>query len=281
MRGMRKLIEQFKSKEALGEARSFLAAAKDVGPLKVMTANLGAIEIPELRKMGDFLRDKEPHAVAVLTAVNGEKIFPGRVRQGSGEGRVKAGDVIKNVTKICGGSGGGKPDSAMGGGKDKLKIDDAPGVRGRFRIGKAGPVIGLRPDEQARRRESIWTAYSVPLRRGNPSKKVYEDEELYAFYDIAPQAPVHFLVIPKTHIPSCGAVTPKIPPWWPAASRRSPRSPRRWASASSAWSLTAANRRARPYPHLHFHVLAGREHDLASRLIRNSAVPWNPRHCIY
>ena len=42
-----------------------------------------------------------------------------------------------------------------------------------------------------------------------PSKKVYEDEELYAFYDIAPQAPVHFLVIPKTHIPSCGAVTPE------------------------------------------------------------------------
>ena len=33
--------------------------------------------------------------------------------------------MIKNVTKICGGSGGGKPDSAMGGGKDKLKIDDA------------------------------------------------------------------------------------------------------------------------------------------------------------
>ena len=126
MRGMRKLIEQFKSKEALGEARSFLAAAKDVGPLKVMTANLGAIEIPELRKMGDFLRDKEPHAVAVLTAVNGEKIsFLAVCGKEAVKAGVKAGDVIKNVTKICGGSGGGKPDSAMGGGKDKLKIDDA------------------------------------------------------------------------------------------------------------------------------------------------------------
>ena len=38
---------------------------------------------------------------------------------------VKAGDIIKNVTAICGGKGGGKPDSAMGGGNDLLKLDDA------------------------------------------------------------------------------------------------------------------------------------------------------------
>ncbi|MDR0561334.1 MAG: histidine triad nucleotide-binding protein [Spirochaetaceae bacterium] len=35
-----------------------------------------------------------------------------------------------------------------------------------------------------------------------PCKKVYEDEEAIAFYDITPQAPVHFLVIPKQHIPN-------------------------------------------------------------------------------
>ena len=40
-----------------------------------------------------------------------------------------------------------------------------------------------------------------------PSNKVYEDELCFAFYDIAPQAPTHFLVSPKSHIPSCGAVT--------------------------------------------------------------------------
>ena len=38
-----------------------------------------------------------------------------------------------------------------------------------------------------------------------PSKKLYEDEQVVAFYDIAPQAKVHFLVIPKKHIPSAGA----------------------------------------------------------------------------
>ena len=40
-----------------------------------------------------------------------------------------------------------------------------------------------------------------------PSNKVYEDDLCYAFYDIAPQAPVHFLVIPKAHIASVSAVT--------------------------------------------------------------------------
>ena len=40
-----------------------------------------------------------------------------------------------------------------------------------------------------------------------PSNKVYEDELCYAFYDIDPQAPTHFLVIPKDHIVSAGAVT--------------------------------------------------------------------------
>ena len=39
-----------------------------------------------------------------------------------------------------------------------------------------------------------------------PSNKVYEDDLCYAFYDIAPQAPTHFLVIPKTHIASVAEV---------------------------------------------------------------------------
>ncbi len=40
-----------------------------------------------------------------------------------------------------------------------------------------------------------------------PSSKLYEDEQCFAFYDIAPQAPTHFLVIPKGHIPSVAEVT--------------------------------------------------------------------------
>ena len=44
------------------------------------------------------------------------------------------------------------------------------------------------------------------IRAEIPSKKVYEDENVYAFYDIAPQAPVHILVIPKMHITSADEI---------------------------------------------------------------------------
>ena len=42
-----------------------------------------------------------------------------------------------------------------------------------------------------------------------PSKKVYEDEHVFAFHDIAPWAPVHFLMVPKLHIASMAQITPE------------------------------------------------------------------------
>lgn len=42
-----------------------------------------------------------------------------------------------------------------------------------------------------------------------PSRKLYEDEEMLAIYDIDPQAPIHVLVIPKQHIKDCSAITPE------------------------------------------------------------------------
>ena len=45
-----------------------------------------------------------------------------------------------------------------------------------------------------------------------PSRTVYEDDDFYAFHDIAPWAPVHFLIIPKLHIPSMAHVGPEDAP---------------------------------------------------------------------
>ena len=119
-------IEQFKEEASLGEARQFLMAAKEVGPLKVVTAQRPGLDADQLRKMGDFLRDKEPAGVAVLASTNGEKItFLAVCGKQAVQAGVRAGDIIKAIAPICGGKGGGKPDSAMGGGTDLLKLDDA------------------------------------------------------------------------------------------------------------------------------------------------------------
>jgi len=126
MKEMRHELEKFQAEASLGEARQFLMSAKDVKGLKVLTAIRNGMDAAALRQMGDFLRDKESGVVAVLASVNGEKITflaicgPEAVKKG-----VKAGDLVKNVCAICSGKGGGKPDSAMGGGTDLLKLDDA------------------------------------------------------------------------------------------------------------------------------------------------------------
>ena len=76
--------------------------------------------------MGDNLRDKAPNVVAVLSTVADGKITFLAVcgKEAVAKG-IKAGELVKLVCTTCGGSGGGKPDSAMGGGKDLLKLDDA------------------------------------------------------------------------------------------------------------------------------------------------------------
>ncbi len=91
-----------------------------------------------------------------------------------------------------------------------------------------------------------------------PSQKVYEDEYVYAFRDINPQAPVHVLVIPKTHIPSADAVTEENAPLVAKVFCAIPK-------IAAAEGLTNGYRLisnvgkdgCQTVPHLHVHLLGG------------------------
>ena len=126
IKALKKEIEQFKAKEAAGAVDKMLSGAAQVGAVKVLTMPMGEADANALRQMGDVLKDKEPAVAAVLVSVSGEKVtFLAVCGKEAVKAGVRAGDIVKFVCGICGGSGGGKPDSAMGGGKDASKVDDA------------------------------------------------------------------------------------------------------------------------------------------------------------
>ena len=128
----KRLIQQYKDKESAGGADALLKNAVDVGGLHVVTCSQGECDAAGLRQMGDALRDKDGAVVAVIAAVNGDKItFQCVCGKDAVSRGVRAGDIIKHITAIAGGKGGGKPDSAMGGGNDVSKLKEAlSAVRG-------------------------------------------------------------------------------------------------------------------------------------------------------
>lgn len=93
-----------------------------------------------------------------------------------------------------------------------------------------------------------------------PSKKVYEDDNILAFHDISPMAPVHVLVIPKTHIASMNEVTSENSDYVKAVFEKIP-------SIASSLGLGNGYRvisncgedGMQSVQHLHFHILGGRK----------------------
>lgn len=97
-----------------------------VGEIEVYTARVDGSTPDALRSMGDDLKASNDNAVAIIAGVNGEKAtivaVCGKNAIAAG---IKAGDVVREVAKLAGGGGGGRPDSAMAGAKDVSKLDEA------------------------------------------------------------------------------------------------------------------------------------------------------------
>ena len=130
---LRQQLDQMQSKLLARDAERFLYAAQKVEGLNVITTTLSSMSAGALRKIGDMLRDKDESVVAVLSSVSDDKItFNAVCGKKAVAAGIKAGDLIRTVTAITGGSGGGKPDSAMGGGKDPLMLDNALAVVDNF-----------------------------------------------------------------------------------------------------------------------------------------------------
>ena len=132
-------VESLKDKLRSGEIADFMASAKTVGSLKVLTLSRSGASADELRKMGDDIKSRDDNIVAVIAGTEEDKItFQAVCGKNAVAAGVKAGDIIRQVTAICGGKGGGRPDSAMGGGKNVLMLDNALAMVDNFVALKLG-----------------------------------------------------------------------------------------------------------------------------------------------
>ncbi len=119
-------IEQFNGKMAALRTKNMMAGVRHLGAVNILTAQVDGMGANEMKALADNAKSQMTAGVVVLASNDGGKItFVAMAMPEAVAAGVHCGNIIREVTAICGGKGGGKPDMAQGGGVDAMKIDDA------------------------------------------------------------------------------------------------------------------------------------------------------------
>jgi len=122
----RKEVEALNAKMAASKLDDILKNAVDVGAVKLIAGDLGSTALDSARGLCDTLRDKYANAVAVFALQQGDKLnFVAACGKDAIAAGAHAGNLLKAVSAVTGGKGGGRPDSATSGGKDLDKVAEA------------------------------------------------------------------------------------------------------------------------------------------------------------
>lgn len=121
-----KMIKSLEDELTKLKSADLFSAPTDLDGLAFYTATMQDVAPDALRAMGDDLKNKGDDVIAVIAGINGEKANIVAVcgKNAVAKG-VKAGDVVREIAKLAGGGGGGRPDSAMAGCKDVDRLADA------------------------------------------------------------------------------------------------------------------------------------------------------------
>lgn len=126
IREQQRRIDVISEKIAHASANNVMAGVKHIGGLEVFITQMDGSTVDAMRKLGDAIKEKTQLCVCVFAALTDGKItFMATAGKDAVKKGVHCGKIIKEITAIAGGSGGGKPDSAQGGGKNAGKIDNA------------------------------------------------------------------------------------------------------------------------------------------------------------
>ncbi len=121
-----KKLEEFNDKMAAMRTKNMMAGVKHLGSVNILTAQMDGMSANELKALADKAKEQMVNGVVVLASnTDGKITFVAMAMKEAVAAGVHCGKIIKELTAVCGGKGGGKPDMAQGGGKDALKIDDA------------------------------------------------------------------------------------------------------------------------------------------------------------
>ncbi len=125
LRDAKREAESLQARLADIRAKSLLDGIKTVGKHKLLTASV-EMRPDAARALLDAVKEKHPDAIAVLAAVSDGRLnFVAAAGPEAVKAGAHAGKILSEISVICGGKGGGRPDSAMSGGKDIDKIPDA------------------------------------------------------------------------------------------------------------------------------------------------------------
>ena len=126
LHAMKKEVESLNSKLAATKLSSILSSAVEVGGLSLVCARLADMQVDAARNLADDIKANDPKAVAIFALTNGDKLnFIAAAGKDAVAAGAHAGKLVGAVAAISGGKGGGRPDSAMAGGQDSSKIDEA------------------------------------------------------------------------------------------------------------------------------------------------------------
>jgi alanyl-tRNA synthetase len=119
-------VESLNAKLAKGSEGEILDGAKEIGGITVVTGRVDGTDMDALRTLGDSLKAKlDCGFIALASVTDGKVSFVTMATKAATEKGAHAGNIIREIAKIAGGGGGGKPDSAQAGGKDPSKTDEA------------------------------------------------------------------------------------------------------------------------------------------------------------
>lgn len=121
-----KELHKIKAEMVKGSTGDILSEVSDLGNYKLLVKRVDGLGAEELRNMADGVRDKVDSVVVVLASAVDEKIlFVSMVSKNLISEGAHAGNILREVAKLTGGGGGGRPDMAQAGGKDVSKLDSA------------------------------------------------------------------------------------------------------------------------------------------------------------